>query len=67
MIRVGQMLYGYLGGYFDEHYGQVRVEAIGHDWAVVRDEYGRVHADTFDGQSADEVLSRFTEKPEEQG
>ena len=42
MIRIGTILYGYCGGYFDhDSYGNKRVEAIGADWIVVRDDDGK--------------------------
>ena len=41
MIRVGDVLYGYCGGRFGrDSYGEKRVEAIGADWVVVREEDG---------------------------
>ncbi len=38
-MYVGMMLYGYCQGYFgrDSH-SDKRIEAIGHDWVVVREE-----------------------------
>ena len=43
MIRVGTKLYGYCGGYFgrDSH-DTKRVEAVGADWVVAREESGNV-------------------------
>ena len=42
MIRVGTLLYGFCGGCFGrDSYSNKRVEAIGADWVVVRDEEGR--------------------------
>jgi hypothetical protein len=42
-IRVGDTLYGFCGGSFDrESYDNKRVEAIGADWLVARDEDGYV-------------------------
>lgn len=40
-IYIGMMLYGYCNGYFgrDSHENK-RIEAIGHDWVVVREENG---------------------------
>lgn len=41
-IRVGTVLYGFCGGAFSrDSYGSKRVEAMGADWVVVRDEWGR--------------------------
>lgn len=42
-IRVGRLLYGFCRGYFGRDsmvYDPKRVEAIGHDWIVVRTEDG---------------------------
>ena len=37
MLYVGQMLYGYCGGYFSPHIpSDKRIEAIGLDWIVAR-------------------------------
>jgi hypothetical protein len=36
-VLVGQMMFGFCSGYFDESYGNKRVEAVGKDWVVVRD------------------------------
>ena len=38
MLRVGTVIYGYCEGIFGRDYGPKRVEAIGSDWVVVRDE-----------------------------
>lgn len=41
MIRVGAVLYGFCGGGFGrDSYGDKRVEGIGVDWVVARDESG---------------------------
>lgn len=40
-LRVGDVLYGFCGGHFRDSYSPKRVEAIGADWIVVRDEDGR--------------------------
>ena len=40
-LKVGQMLYGYCRGVFGrDSYGDKRIEAIGFDWIVVREEKG---------------------------
>lgn len=40
-LRVGDVLYGYCGGAFgSDSYGDKRVEAIGADWVVVREDAG---------------------------
>ena len=38
MLRVGTILYGYCGGYFDHSYENKRIEAVGADWVVARDD-----------------------------
>jgi hypothetical protein len=51
MILVGQAIYlGWNGSkYFNEHlaYSEVRVEATGADWVVIRDTDGRASAAAF--------------------
>jgi len=43
-LRVGDVLPGYCGGTFGrDAYAEKRVEAIGSDWVVVRDETGTVY------------------------
>jgi hypothetical protein len=38
VIYIGTPLYGYCGGIFGrDSYNKKRIEAIGHDWLVVRD------------------------------
>lgn len=38
-LRVGDVLYGYCGGFFGrDSYGDKRVEAIGADWVIVRNQ-----------------------------
>lgn len=65
MIRVGTMLYGYCGGIFRDDYGDKRVEAIGADWIVVRNERGEPMFQMFGAdENIDEVLAGYT-KPEE--
>ena len=40
MIRVGDKLYGFCEGYFGrDSYNDKRVEAVGADWVVAREEY----------------------------
>lgn len=44
-LAVGDMIHGHIGGWFGrDFYGCVRVEAIGADWVVVRDDLGRAFA-----------------------
>jgi hypothetical protein len=44
VIMVGTVLRGFCGGYFGrDSYEDKRVEAVGADWIVARDDFGRVH------------------------
>lgn len=36
-LRIGDILYGFCGGYFGKVYWDKRVEAIGNDWVVARE------------------------------
>lgn len=58
MIRVGTLLYGYCGGHFGRDYylGPRRVEALGADWVVTRNEQGRVEM----AEVAPEALEPYT-------
>ena len=48
--RVGMMIYGHCNGYFGrDSYFPKRIEAIGEDWLVVREE-GRPNFATFDSR-----------------
>ena len=39
LLPVGTPLYGYCGGYFGrDSYGLKRIEAVGYDWVVVRED-----------------------------
>lgn len=41
-LRVGDVLYGFCGGHFGrDSYDDKRVEAVGSDWVVVREEYSK--------------------------
>lgn len=61
---VGQPLYGYCGGWFGrDSYRDKRVEAVGVDWVVARDEGGEAHCAI--GHDVHESLMQFTIKPEE--
>lgn len=55
-LQIGQKLYGYCGGYFNKYYRTefFRVEAIGVDWIVVRDDEG--NPDTATGRKALDIL-----------
>lgn len=43
VIQVGDVLYGFCHGAFAGAWGPFRVEAVGRDWIVCRDEHGQVH------------------------
>lgn len=65
-LRVGDVLYGFCGGYFGrDSYGDKRVEAIGADWVVVRedDSYAQPGPNIYVGDP--EELTPFRQKPEE--
>ena len=48
-LRVGDVLFGFCGGFFGrDSYQDKRIEAIGADWVVARDDMGHVHVATFD-------------------
>lgn len=36
-LQIGQILYGYCGGLFEDSYEHKRVEAVGVDWVVARE------------------------------
>lgn len=43
-VQVGDTLFGFCGGYFGrDSYEDKRVEAVGKDWIVCRDDRGEVH------------------------
>jgi hypothetical protein len=48
LLEVGATLYGYCGGYFgrDSHEDK-KIEALGSDWIVCRDDEGGVHVAVF--------------------
>lgn len=55
-LRVGDVLHGFLHGYFDKAQGPARVEAIGTDWVVIRLDDGpetRHHGDINPNQFCD--------------
>lgn len=66
-MRVGQILYGFCGGFFDsDSYDDKRIEAIGYDWIVCRSKNGEVHMGrTYDGGSIEDTLSKYLVKPED--
>ena len=63
MLYIGQVLYGYCGGYFGrDSYGNKRIEGVGIDWIVCRDSSGEV--DFAYGDDIHTALKRYTQ-PEE--
>jgi hypothetical protein len=61
-LRVGDVLYGYCNGNFDNDlYGDKRVEAIGADWVVVREDESVL---VYRGNP--ESLTRYRQKPDDQ-
>ena len=41
VVMVGDVIRGYCSGIFGDAWGQLRVEAVGADWVVVRDSDGK--------------------------
>jgi hypothetical protein len=65
VLKVGTMLYGYCGGYFGrDSYEDKRIEAIGADYVVCRDENGNVHFAS--GENILSKLEEYTENKENQ-
>ena len=51
-LKVGDILYGYCGGWFGrDSFEDKRIEAIGPDWVICRDENGVVHTATCSHES----------------
>lgn len=64
-VRVGTVLYGFCGGYFGrDSYRTKRVEAVGADWVVAREESGGVVFALVDPADLEEYS---TETPEDDG
>lgn len=62
-VLVGTVLYGHCGGYFGHSYGEKkRLEAIGPDWVVAREDDGYPAFARVDPDK----LEEFTEPEEEQ-
>lgn len=62
-LSVGQMLYGFCGGDFGrDSYSDKRVEAVGADWVVARDDMGRVCF--AHGENIHDDLLHHTDPPE---
>jgi hypothetical protein len=65
--RVGLMLYGSCNGFFGrDSYGPKRIEALGANWVVIRDENGAPDFAYFDSPEALELyLARWSQQKEE--
>ena len=62
MINVGTVLYGFCNGFFDrDSYGKKRIEAIGADWVVVREEDGQPNFASF-AEGREENIERLLEE-----
>ena len=59
---LGQILYGFCNGYFGrDSYGEKRIEGIGVDWIVARDEDGYPQTATFNkGEDIRKLLSTWS-------
>jgi hypothetical protein len=64
-LRVGDVLYGFCGGYFGrDSYNDKRVEAVGADWVVAREDRYRDSGVVFYGGDP-ELLTEYRTKPED--
>ncbi len=64
MLLVGTVLYGFCAGRFGrDSYEEKRVEGVGMDWVVARDERGEIHFAYGEMIHAD--LQEFTKEPKE--
>lgn len=66
-LKIGQIVYGFCGGVFGrdfDAYKDKRIEAIGFDWIILRDEGGGVHFAVGDEL---QQLENYTTPPEEDG
>lgn len=67
-LQIGQIIYGFCGGVFGRDVGAYedkRIEAIGFDWVVLREENGWLHFASGVDTLAD--LENYTEKPPAEG
>jgi hypothetical protein len=64
-VRVGQVLHGYCGGFFGDSYDDKRVEAIGYDWVVCRDQAGRLFFGSSDGTPIEDTLKVYMRENDE--
>ena len=63
MLRIGDVLYGYCGGYFGDSYEDKRVEALGADWIIAR-EIGS--GDVCFADEPPERVEEYKEKPDDE-
>ena len=62
--KVGLMLYGYCNGFFGRSsYEPKRVEALGIDWVVVRNEKGQLRFASFESTKAMNKFLNLWHKP----
>jgi len=67
MVRVGTVLYGYCNGYFGRgSYGDRRIEAIGSDWVVVREDDGIPDFASFSNPKIMEEYLEIWSHPQEE-
>ena len=60
-LRIGETLYGFCGGFFGrDSYEDKRIEAIGFDWVVCRDDKGYVHMASDSNNDISSSLREFT-------
>lgn len=62
--RIGMILFGYCDGYFGrDSYGDKRIEALGADWVVVREEDGRPNFAGFESsKEMEERLMKWSKR-----
>jgi len=64
-LQIGMTLHGFCGGAFGrDSYATKRIEALGPDWIIARDNEGNVHIAIFDNQAH---MESFVRDWDEQG
>lgn len=65
---IGMKLKGFCGGFFGrDSYGDKRIEAVGNDWIVAREENGEpVFATFVSGRHRDGLLAEWSEQGSKQ-
>lgn len=68
MIYIGTILYGYCNGYFGrDSYDDKRIEAVGSDWVVVREENGMPNFASFSStEEMEGFIKEWSKKEEEE-